>query len=99
MNGSINGNELTIVKKNVFGKPIVQKRDFLIDNCSRDRRNLYFHTSEYKCVSDYKITQNGIFEIVNLTFSDKSVNMYGFEKNLTNARQKDFTFIRQKKYH
>ena len=67
MNGIINANELTIVKKYEFENPLIQNIDSIINKCYRDCHYKYFHTFNYECVYDINfknITKN---EIVSLT--------------------------------
>ena len=56
------------------------KIDSIFDNCIRDCHNQYFHTFEYKCVYDIKITNIGNNETVNLTDADKSMNFCELNK-------------------
>ena len=76
MNGVINENQLTIVKKYEFDKPPIHKIDSIIDNCIRDCHDKYFHTFEYKCVYDIKLTNIVNNDIVDLSIGDKSMNLY-----------------------
>ena len=46
MNGSINENQLAIVKEYEFDKPHIHKIYSIIDNFYRDCYNKYFHTFE-----------------------------------------------------
>ena len=49
MNGIINANELTIVKKYEFENPLIQNIDSIINKCYRDCHYKYFHTFNYEC--------------------------------------------------
>ena len=40
----MNENQLTMVKKYQFDKPLIHKIDSIIDNCYRDCHTKYFHT-------------------------------------------------------
>ena len=68
------------------------KIDSIIDNCIRDCNNKYFHTFDHICVCDIKLTNIGNDEIVNLTISDESMDLYELNKKLENARQDGFLF-------
>ena len=67
--------------------------DSIIDNCYRDCHSKYYHTFDYKCEYDIKLTNISNNEIINLKISDKNMNLYELNKKLTIARQKGFIFI------
>ena len=46
MNGIMNENQLTIVKKYEFDKPLIRKIDSITDICYRDCYSKYYHTFE-----------------------------------------------------
>ena len=73
-------NENVIVEVNEFDKPLIQKIDSIIDDCIRDFRNKYFHTFDHICEFDIKLTNITNNEIINLTFSDKSMALYELKK-------------------
>ena len=64
----------------------------MIDNCYRDCYNKYFHTFKYVCIYDIKFTNITNNEILNLTISDESMNLFELNKKLTLARQRGFIF-------
>ena len=72
----MNENQSTIVKKYEIFIPLFHKRDSKIDNCYRDCHNKYYHTFEYECQYDFKLTKNRGHEIVNLTIVDKSMGLF-----------------------
>ena len=88
----MNENQLTIVKECEFDKPIIQKIDFIIDNCCRHCHKKNFHTFEYKGENDTKLTNITINETINLPIFDKSLGLYDLYKKLTVARQRGFIF-------
>ena len=88
----MNENQLTIVKDDEFSKPLIQKIDSLIDYSIRDWHNKYFHTFDHICENYLIFTNITNNESVNYTNSDKSMGLYGLNKKLTVARQKEFVF-------
>ena len=76
MNGIINENQLTIVREYEFDKPLIQKIDSIIDTCYRNCYSKYDHTFEYKCEYDVKLANITNNEIINETFSDKSMGLF-----------------------
>ena len=92
MTDILNENQLTIMKGYEFKKPFSHKIDSNFDNCIRDCHNKSYHTFEYKCVYDIKLTNLGNIEIVNSTFADKRTNLYELNRKLNIARQKKFSF-------
>ena len=92
MNSIMNENQLTIVKEQKFDKPLIQKFDSLFDNWDRDCHKKYFHTFEYKCEYDIKLTNITNNEIINKIISDKSIAMFELNKKLTIARERGSRF-------
>ena len=92
MNGIINENKLTVVKKYEFNNPFIQNIDSIIDNCYRDCYKKYYHTFKYECVYDLNFTNDTNNESVNFTISDKSMGMYELNKKLSPARERCFLF-------
>ena len=92
MNGLMNENQLAIVKKYETIKPFSHKIDSIIYNCIRDCHNKYFHTLEYKCEYDIKLTIIRTNEIVNLIIVDKSMGLFELNKKLTVAEEMGFLF-------
>ena len=92
MDGIMDENQLTIVKKCEIIKPLIHRIDSIIDNCYRDCHNKYYHTFEYKCEYDIQLTNIRNNEIINITFSDKSMGLFELNKKLTAARQNGFMF-------
>ena len=97
MNGILNENQLSIVKKYEFDKPLFRKIDSINVNCIRDCHIKFFHTSENKCEYDIELTKMTNNEIINITFSDKSLGLYELNKKLTITRQNGFIFNQIKK--
>ena len=92
MNGIMNENQLTIVKKYEFDNPLIQKIDSMIDNSIRDCHNKYFHTFDHNCEYDIQLTNITNNESVNFTISEKSMGIYELNKELTIARENGFIF-------
>ena len=86
----MNENELYVVKEYKFDNPLITKIDSIIDNCSRDCQNKFFHTFKYVCIYDIKLTNNTNNEKINITISDESLGLYELNKKLTIARQRGF---------
>ena len=85
-------NENVIVKEYEFDKPLIRKIDFIVDICFRDCHNEFFHTFDHICVYDINFTDFYNIETVNLTFSDKNMELYELIKKLTVARKNGFIF-------
>ena len=82
MNGIMDDNQLTIVRKHQIIKPLIHKIESIIDNCYRDCQNNYYHTFEYKCEYDIQLTNIRRNEIMKITFSDKSMGLFKSNKKL-----------------
>ena len=76
----MNENQLTIVEEYELIKPLIHKIDSINDYCIRGCHNKYFHTFDHICVYDFKLTNSGSNEIVNITISDKNMGLYEFKK-------------------
>ena len=92
MNGIMNENQLTIVKKYEFDEPLIQKIDSITDICYRDYYNKYYHTFEYKCEYDIKLSNITNDEIINITISGKIMDLFELSKKLAIARGNGFKF-------
>ena len=92
MNGIINENELTIVKKYEFENPLIQNINSIIDKCYRDCHNNYYHTFKYQCVYDLNFTNIANNEPVNFIISDKNLNMFELRKKIKVAEERRFKF-------
>ena len=92
MTGILNENHLAFVEEYKFDNPLIHKTESIIDNYYRDYHKKYFHTLEYKCEYDFKLTNIRNNEIINITISDKSMGLFELNKKLTVARQKGFVF-------
>ena len=75
MDGTMNKNQLTIVKEYEFNEPLIQKINSLIDNSITDCHNKYFHTFDHVCEYDLIFTNISNNETVNFTSSDKSMGL------------------------
>ena len=88
----MNENELYVVKEYKFDNPLITKIDSISDNCYRDCHNKYFHTIKYVCIYDIKLTNITNNEIIYITISDESINLFELNKKLKLARQRGFIF-------
>ena len=92
MNGTMNNNQLTIVKEYEIDNPLIQNIDSIINKCYRDCHNKYFHTFKYECVYDINFRNITNNETVNLTIIGESMAMYELNKKLSIARRNGFKF-------
>ena len=90
MNGITKEN--VIVKEFEIDNPLIQKIDSIIDKCSRDCHNKFFHTFDHICEYNLNFTNITNKETVNFLISDKSMGMYELNKKLTLARENGFIF-------
>ena len=86
-------NELYVVKEYKFDTPLFHKKDSIIAGCYRDCHKKYFHTFKYVCIYDIKLSNITNIEIINLSISDESMNLFEINKKLTLARQRGFRFL------
>ena len=93
----MNENELYVVKEYKFNNPLITRMHSIIDGCYRDCHNTYFHTYKYVCIYDIKLTNITKNEVINITISDESMNLFELNKKLTVARQKGYIFIQKNK--
>ena len=92
MDGMMNENLLTTVKKYEFDNPPITKIDSLIDNSIRDCHNKYFHTFDHVCEYNLNFTNITTNEIVSFTISDKNMGSYELNKKLSIARENGYIF-------
>ena len=81
MNGLMKENQLTVVKKYKYIKPLINKIDSIIDIRTRDCHNKYFHAFDHICVYDINHTTITNIGILNLTISDENMSSYEWKKN------------------
>ena len=81
----MNENELYVLKEYNFDNPLFHKIDSILDDCYRDCHNKYFQTFKYVCIYDNKLTNIANNEIINISFSDESMKLFGLNKKLTLA--------------
>ena len=93
MNGIMNENQLTIVKKFEAIKPLIQKIDFIFDNCYRECHIKHFHTFKYRCIYNSIFTNIRNSELINLPVCDKNRRLFEVTEKLKIARQRGFIFI------
>ena len=89
----MNENQLYVVKEYKFDNPLFHKIDSIIDGCYRDCHNKFFHTIKYVCIYGIKLTNITNIDIINITFSEESMNLFELNKKLTLARQRGFRFL------
>ena len=69
-----------LLKRKKINNPLITRIHSIIDGRYRGCHNNYFHTIKYVCIYDTKhknITHN---ETINLTISDKSMNLCEINK-------------------
>ena len=88
----MNENELYVVKEYKFDNPLFHKVDSIIDGCYRNCYKKYFYTFKYVCIYDIKLTNITNNEIIDITISGESMNLFELNKKLTLARQRDYIF-------
>ena len=93
----MNENELYVVKESKFDNPLFHKIDSIIDSCYRDCHNKYFHTFKYVCIYDIKLSNITNNEIINISISADSMNLFELNKKLTLARRRGFRFLQLNK--
>ena len=89
----MNENELYVVKEYKFDNPLFHKIDFIKDSCYRDCHIKFFHTFKYVYLYNIKLTNITNNEVITITFSDESMNLFEVNKKLTLARQRVFRFL------
>ena len=77
----MNENEIYVVKEYKLDNPPIHKIDSLIDGCYRECHNKCFHTFKYVCMNDIKLTNITNNEIINISISDESINLFELNKN------------------
>ena len=81
-----------VVKKYTFKNPVITRIHSITDECYRDCHNKYFHTFNYVCIYDIKLTNITNNEVINITISVESMNLFDLNKKLTVARQRGYIF-------
>ena len=72
----MNENELYVVKECKFNKPLITKIHSIKVGCYRDCHKKYFQTYKYVCIYDIKLTIITNNEVIHITISDKSMNLF-----------------------
>ena len=88
MDGIMNNNQLTIVKKYNFDNPPIQNIISIFSECYRDCHHKYFHTFDFICEYNLNFTKINNNAPVIFLISDKSMGMY----ELTLAKHRGFKF-------
>ena len=88
----MNENELHVVKKYEFDKPLFQTIDSSIDRCIRDSSYKHYHIFVCKYDFDTHPTNVRNNEIIIITISNKIKNLYELNKTLKVARKNGFKF-------
>ena len=81
-----------LLKKHKFDIPIISEIDCMLDKCFKGCHNNYFQKFLCECTYDNKLTNTTNVEVVSLTISGKSMNLYDLIKNLAFDRQNGFVF-------
>ena len=98
MNDVRDGNHLAIFEEYEFDKPLIRKKDFIIDKCIGDCHDRYFLTFEYKRAYDIKVTNLSNNELVNLPIVDGSMILYELKKKIKKCSTKSFLFFQIKNF-
>ena len=72
MNGIMDGNQLTVFKKDEITEILIQKTDSIIDKCYRDCHDNFFRTFNYKCINFIEFQSIGNNEVIISSISDKT---------------------------
>ena len=78
----MNENELYVVKEYEINNPFITKIHSTIDSCYRACHKIYFHNFKYECIYDIELTNITKNEIINLTITGKSTNLYDLIKKI-----------------
>ena len=93
----MNENELYLVRKYRCDNPNITEVDSINDNCSERCHDKYFHKFNYKSIHHINFTNITINEIINMTISGKSMNLYDLNKKLEAGRKNGFIFNQKNK--
>ena len=88
----MNENGLYVVEEYKFDNSLITDIDSLIDSSFKDTHSNYCHKIRYECIYEIElkiITNN---EIISLTISDKSMNLYDLSKKLKVTGQNAIIF-------
>ena len=72
----MNENDLYIVMEYKIDNPLKTEIDSLLANWFKDCQIIHFDKFKYKCLYDNKLRKIANIEIINLTVSGKSMNLY-----------------------
>ena len=89
---AVNENQLTIVKKYEFNNILLKDIDYIINRSIRDCYNNYFQPIRIEISYNIEFGKISNNEKINLTISDKSLNIFYLNKKLSIARQRGFIF-------
>ena len=85
----MNENELYTIKEHIFDNPLFTEIDTTLDSCFNDWQNSCFQNFIYERIYDIQLPNITNFEIIHLTISGKSTNLYDLKK-VTVARENRF---------
>ena len=83
----MNKKQYTLVKESEFDKPLIRKAKSKIDSCFREFPNKFYHSFDYICVYDVKLSSIRNNEKIILTVSDKSTAKCESNENLEISRK------------
>ena len=89
---AVNENQLTIVKEYKFNNILLKDIDYIFDKCIKDCYKNYFQSIRNICSYNIEFTNILNNEKINLTISDKSLNIFYLNKKLKNARNNGYIF-------
>ena len=89
----MNENELYVVKGYKISNSLITRIHSLIDGCYGGCHNKSLLTFKYVCIYDIKLTNITNNEVIIITISDESMNLFELIKKLTVARQRSYIYI------
>ena len=72
----MNENDSCIIKEYIFHNPLIIEIDSILDSCFNGWQSNCFHKFIDQCIYDIQLTKITNNEIIHLTFSGKSMNLY-----------------------
>ena len=84
------------MKEYKFGNPIFHKIDSMVVVIEIVTINIFIHLNMF-CIYDIKLTNITNKEIINISVSNESMNLFELNKKLTLAGQRGFRFLHKNK--
>ena len=89
---AVNENQLTIVKKYEYDNILLRDIDYIINRSIRDCYNNYFQPIRNEISYNIEFEKISNNEKINLTISDKSLNIFYLNKKLKIANERGYIF-------